>query len=202
LTPFFVAAYIEELQTRLSPPSVKQNLAAIRMLFDCLVTSQVVPLNPAASVRGPKYVVQRGKTPVLTPDQTRVLLDSIDISTVAGLRDRALVGVMVYSFARVSAVIGMNVDDYYADGKRWWIRLHEKGGKFHEVPAHHNADLYVDDLCANLCGHMIGHMIGPVRHGHKCHTCHSRGICRTRHRSSRWHLRAKSHQSASESDGR
>jgi site-specific recombinase XerD len=111
LMPFFVAAYIEELQTRLSPPSVTQNLAAIRMLFDYLVTGQVVPVNPATSVRGPKYVVKRGKTPVLTPDQTRVLLDSIDISTVAGLRDRALVGVMVYSFARVSAVVGMNVED-------------------------------------------------------------------------------------------
>ena len=154
MTPFFVAAYVEELQTKMSPPSVKQNLAAIRMLFDYLVTGQVVPVNPAASVRGPKYVVKRGKTPVLTPDQTRVLLDSIDTTTVAGLRDRALIAVMVYSFARVSAVAGMNVEDYYPDGKRWWIRLHEKGGKFHEVPAHHKAEDYVDAyLQATLIGH-------------------------------------------------
>lgn len=53
--------------------------------------------------------------------------------------------VMVYSFARVSAVIGMKIKDYYANGKRYWIRLHEKGGKFHEVPVHHNAELYLDE---------------------------------------------------------
>ncbi len=60
------------------------------------------------------------------------------------LRDRALIGVMVFSFARVSAVVGMNVDDYFQKGKRWWFRLHEKGGKYHEVPAHHKAEEYLD----------------------------------------------------------
>lgn len=62
----------------------------------------------------------------------------------AGLRDRALLAVMVYSFARVSAVVGMDVDDYYQQGKRWWLRLHEKGGKHHEVPVHHKAEEYLD----------------------------------------------------------
>ena len=100
--------------------------------------------NPAHAVRGPKHVVRRGKTPVLSPDDTRRLLESIDISTITGLRDRALLGVMFYSFARVSAVVGMNVDDYYPNGKRWWFRLHEKGGKFHEIPAHHKAEGYMD----------------------------------------------------------
>ena len=38
----------------------------------------------------------------------------------------------------------MNVEDYWANGKRWWLRLHEKGGKFHEVPAHHKAEEYLD----------------------------------------------------------
>lgn len=118
------------------------------MLFDYLVVGQVVPMNPAASVRGPKHVVKRGKTPVLSAQEARQLLDSIDASTVIGLRDRALIGVMVYSFARVGAVVGMRVDDYYPSGggggKRWWLRLHEKGGKFHEVPAHHNAEAYLD----------------------------------------------------------
>ena len=123
---------------------MKQHLAAVRMLLDYLVTGGVLRMNPAAAVRGPKHVVKRGKTPVLAADQARDLLDAIDVSTIVGLRDRALIGTMVYSFARVSAVIGMNVGDYYADGKRWWLRLHEKGGKFHEVPAHHNADAYLD----------------------------------------------------------
>ena len=114
------------------------------MCFDFLVVRQVVPWNPASSVRGPKYVVKRGKTPVLTAEQARQLLDSIDLSTVAGLRDRAILGVMVYSFARVGAVVGMNVDDYYQNGRRPRLQLHEKGGKFHEVPAHHNAEAYLD----------------------------------------------------------
>jgi integrase len=105
-------------------------------------------MNPASSVRGPKYVVERGKTPVLEADQARTLLDSIDTSTIVGLRDRALIGVMVYSFARVSAVVHMRVEDYFQNGRRAWFRLHEKGGKRHEVPAHHNAEAYVDAYLA------------------------------------------------------
>lgn len=142
IEPVIVAAYIEQHQA--SPPTVKQHLAAIRMLFDWLVTGHIVPHNPVTSVHGPKHVVKRGKTPVLTADEARKLLDSIDTSTVVGLRDRALIGVMVYSFARVSAAVSMRVEDFYSEGKRWWLRLHEKGGKRHEVPAHHNADEYLD----------------------------------------------------------
>jgi len=144
LEPILVAAYIEELGQTLAKPSVKQHLAAIRMLGDWLVLGQVIPTNPASSVRGPKYVIKRGKTPVLSAPETRTLLDAIDTSTLAGLRDRALIGVMVYSFARIGAVVSMRVQDYCPRGKRWWIRLHEKGGKHHEVPAHHNAEAYMD----------------------------------------------------------
>ncbi len=143
IEPVVVAAYIE--QHTASPPTIKQHLAAIRKLFDWLVTGQIVPHSPATSVRGPTHVVKRGKTPVLTADEARNLLDSIDVSTLIGLRDRALIGVMVYSFARVSAAVNMTVEDFYAEGKRWWLRLHEKGGKRHEVPAHHKADEYIDE---------------------------------------------------------
>ena len=125
-------------------PTVKQHLAAIRMLFDWLVTGQVVATNPAHSVRGPKHVVKTGKTTVLTGEQARELLDSIDMSTVVGLRDRALISVMTFAFARVGAVVAMRVEDYYPNGKRWWVRLHEKGGKRHEMPAHHNLEAYLD----------------------------------------------------------
>ncbi len=140
--PVIVAAYIE--QHPAAAPTVKQHLAAIRMLFDFLVTGQIIPMNPAASVRGPKYVVKRGKTPVLTALEARLLLDSIKTDAIVGLRDRAIIGLMCYTFARVSAMVHMRVDDYFQNGKRWWIRLHEKGGKRHEVPAHHNAEAYVD----------------------------------------------------------
>lgn len=123
---------------------MKQHLAAIKMLFDWLVTGQIVPTNPAASVRGPKHVVKKGKTPVLTAEEARQLLQSITTDTVIGLRDRALIATMLYSFARVSAVVGMRVQDYYPQGKRSWLRLHEKGGKFHEVPCHHKAEEYLE----------------------------------------------------------
>ncbi len=141
--PVHVATYIEKLQKNLSRPSVKQHLAAIRMVFDYLVLGQVIPTNPAAAVRGPKYSTKRGKTPVLSADEARQLLDSIDTSTVVGLRDRALIALMVFTFARVGAAIGMNVEDWYFQNRRWWVRLHEKGGKRHEMPAHHNLEEYM-----------------------------------------------------------
>src|SRR5437773_9450011 len=128
--PFLVAAYIEQHQG--SAPTVKQHLAAIKMLFDWLVLGHIVDVNPASSVRGPKHVVHRGKTPVLKADQARTLLDSINTDSVVGLRDRAIIGLMCYTFARVSAIVHMRVEDYYENGKRAWIRLHEKGGKRHE----------------------------------------------------------------------
>jgi integrase/recombinase XerD len=144
VSPFVVAAHIEQLGTEVSAPTVKLHLSAIRSLFDYLVVGQVVPVNPAASVRGPKHVVRKGKTPVLSAIETRRLLDSIDCSTIVGLRDRALIGIMVYSFARVSAVVGMNVEDCYRQESELWFRFVEKGGKHHEVPAHHNARAYVE----------------------------------------------------------
>jgi integrase/recombinase XerD len=144
LNPFFVAAYIEDLGAAYSRPTVKQHLAAVRMLFDFLVVSQILPSNPAASVRGPKHIVKKGKTSVLTAEEARCLLDSIPPDTLAGLRDRALIATMVYSFARVGAVVAMDVEDYYQQCKRMWFRLHEKGGKRHDVPAHHKAEDYMD----------------------------------------------------------
>ena len=126
-----------------SAPTVKQRLAAIRHLFDWLVTGQVIPVNPAASVRGPSHSVKRGKTPVLDPSEARALLDSIDVTTPVGLRDRALIGLMVYSFARIGAALAMKVEDVYVQNRRLWVRLHEKGGKRHEMPCHHNLETYL-----------------------------------------------------------
>jgi integrase len=115
---------------------VKQRLAAIRRLFDYLTTGGILEVNPAAAVRGPKYVVKHGKTPVLSAEEARKLLNSIESDTLIGLRDRALIGVMVYSFARVGAAVTMRVGDYFQHRERLWLRLHEKGRKRHEVPCH------------------------------------------------------------------
>ncbi len=159
IKPVTVAAYIEQLQQDYAKPSVKQQLATIRMLFDWLVTGQVITVNPAHAVRGPKHIVSKGKTPILTAEETRTLLDSIPIERITGydpegkdikgpdligLRDRAIIAAMVFTFARVGAMVAMTVEDYYVQGKRSWLRLHEKGGKQHEMPAHHTLEAYMD----------------------------------------------------------
>ena len=122
IEPFHVAAYIKALKVSdagnpavkeraAARPTVKQHLAAIRMLFDWLIVGQVLAINPAHAVRGPKHVVKRGKTPVLTEEQARGLLASIkvvkkvildegseaEVPWLVGLRDRALIAVMTYS---------------------------------------------------------------------------------------------------------
>ncbi len=115
------------------------------MLYDWLVVGQVVPANPASVVRGPKHVIKRGKTPVLSPEEARQLFEHIPTDSLVGLRDRALIGVLIYSFSRVSAAVAMRVEDYFPQGKRWWLRLHEKGGKHHEMPVHHTLEEYLDN---------------------------------------------------------
>ena len=140
LRPLHVASWIELQGREVSAPSVKQRLAAIRHLFDWLVTGHIVDVNPAASVRGPRHVVRSGKTPVLDPAEARRLLDSIDASVPAGLRDRALIALMVYSFARIGAALAMKVEDVFTQKGRLWVRLHEKGGKDHAMPCHHTLE--------------------------------------------------------------
>jgi len=126
--PPHIAAYTEMLGqpgpegAALSKPSVKQHLAALRMLFDWLVVGHVLDVNPAHAVRGPKYSQKNGKTPVLDRDEARALLAAIDTSSLTGLRDRALIGTMIYTFARVGAVLQMNVADYFTQGRRDALR--------------------------------------------------------------------------------
>ncbi len=146
--PVHVAAFLKQLQGEVSAPTVKQHLAALRVLFDWLVVGHVLEHNPSHAVRGPKHVVRKGKTPVLTGEEARTLLESIDTGSLVGLRDRALIGLMTYSFARVGAVLKMKVRDYFIQGRRGHVRLHEKGGKEHEVPCHHNLERYLDEYIA------------------------------------------------------
>jgi len=158
IEPVHVAAWVEDIGRRFAPPTVKQWLAAVRMLFDWLVVGQVLAVNPAAAVRGPKYVVRTGKTPVLGALEARQLLDSIDTGTVVGLRDRALIGLLVFTFARIGAALSMTVADIYWQHRRLWVRLHEKGGKEHAMPCHHNLETYLQDYieAAGLAGDREG----------------------------------------------
>ncbi|WP_412023498.1 tyrosine-type recombinase/integrase [Burkholderia cepacia] len=158
--PLHVASWIERQTQTHAAPTVKQQLAALRHLFDWLVTGQVVPVNPAASVRGPSHTVRTGKTPVLEATEARQLLDSIDTSTPVGLRDRALIALMVFSFARIGAALAMRVDDVYVNQRRLWVRLREKGGKAHAMPCHHTLEAA---LHAYLDGTGIGaDLKGPL----------------------------------------
>ncbi len=161
VTPAFVGAYIRSLQTEprctrgamtatrsVSKPTKKLHLSAIRHFFDKLVVRHAVVLNPAASVRGPKHSVIEGKTPALTPDQARRVLAGIDISTAVGLRDRAIIGVLVYTAARVGAVAKLKRGDYYPDGRQHCLRLDEKGGKSREIPVRHDLEGFVEEYLA------------------------------------------------------
>jgi site-specific recombinase XerD len=146
--PVHVAGYVESLREGFAKPTIKQHLAAIRMLFDWLVVGQIIEVNPAHAVRGPKHVVTKGRTPVLNREEARALLSCIDASTLTGLRDRALIAVMIYTFARVGAVLQMKVGDYFRQGRRGRVRLHEKGGKEHEAPCVPKLEAYLDAYIA------------------------------------------------------
>jgi site-specific recombinase XerD len=140
-----VAAYIEALCGELSPVSVKQHLAALKHWLDALVVGHVLEMNPAHAVRGPRYRQTEGKTPVLEREEVRALLASIGEEDILDLRDRAMIGTMLFSFARVGALVRMQVRDYrYPGTTRAAFVLHEKGGKHHPVPAHHLAAELVD----------------------------------------------------------
>ena len=108
----------------------------------------MVEVNPAHAVRGPKHVVKKGRTPVLDREEARALLLGIDTGSLVGLRDRALIGTMIYTFAHVGAVLAMNVGDYFTQGRRGWVRFHEKGGKEHEAPCHHKLEAFLDEYIA------------------------------------------------------
>ncbi|MBC9209821.1 tyrosine-type recombinase/integrase [Roseomonas aerophila] len=137
IRPFHVAAWVEQLQQTVAAPSVKQQLAAVRMLCDWLVAGQILPVNPAASVRGPKHVVRIGKAPALEAGEWRRLMAAIPREKVRDLRDRALIAVLSYSLARIGAALALRVEDIRPQGAGWVLRLHEKGGKHHVMPCHH-----------------------------------------------------------------
>ncbi len=167
IQPIHVAGYIEHLMAAHAKPTVKQHLAAIRMLFDWLVTGHVIALNPAHAVRGPKHSVKKGKTSVLTAEEMRALLDSIDVTKLIGVRDRALIALMGYRFARVGAVIQLKVEDCYIQNRHGWVRLHEKGGKVNELPCHHNLEQFLDEWLSKtgLVGEPSAPLFPTMRHG-------------------------------------
>jgi site-specific recombinase XerD len=135
---------------KLSTPTIKLRLAAVRMLFAALVEAQILTSNPAGSVKGPKHKVDVGKTSVLTGDETRRLIESIDCATIIGLRDRAVIATMAYTFSRIGALEKLTIGDVIKQERRVWLRLHEKGGKEHDIPCHHMLESYLLSYLAAL----------------------------------------------------
>lgn len=135
--------YLADLERKLSTPSTRQHFAALRMLFDWLVAGGVIKVNPVHAVRISNYPIVRGKAHVLNVDEVHAILKAINIESVVGLRDRALIALMVYTFARVGAIANMRVEDYYSLGPNRSVRLRAKGSAIHEVPVHHTLDLYL-----------------------------------------------------------
>lgn len=153
IEPMVVAVYIEQLGgeqnlKKLAAASVKQHLAAIRMLFDYLTTQHVMRVNPGRSVRGPKHVVVEGVTPAFDVKQARALLDSIETDTLIGLRDRAIIATLIYTAGRVGAVAGLRVKDFAQDGTQWCLRFGEKGGKRRKIPCRHDLEQFIHDYLA------------------------------------------------------
>jgi integrase/recombinase XerD len=142
IEPITVAAYIE--QHAGSPATIKQHMAAIRMLFSWLTEKGILAMNPAREVKTPKFSRNEGKTPAPPTEDVLKLIDSIDLSHVVGLRDQAILGVLAYTFARIGAVVSLRVKDYFQVGKRSVLRFSEKGGKEKEIPVHHHLEAILD----------------------------------------------------------
>jgi integrase/recombinase XerD len=141
ITPGLAGQYLGELAG--SAPTKNQALAALRHFFDGLVTRHAVALNPFSSVRGVKHSVAEGTTPEISIEQARKLLRSIEVNHVVGLRDRAMLGVLAYTGARVGAVARLRLGDLRNLGEHRALRFREKGGKLREIPVRHDLDTWL-----------------------------------------------------------
>ena len=148
IEPVHFAVWLEDRMRKVSRPTVKQEQAGVRHPFDWLTVRQAVSSSPAAAGRGPEHTVHRGATPDLSAAECRRFLRSIPVETVGGLRDRALIATMTHSFARIAAVLSMNVKGVVLTDSRLCLRLHEKGGTVQEVPCHHNLETRLRDTLA------------------------------------------------------
>jgi integrase/recombinase XerD len=149
VTSFLVGDYVEHHLVDkdghpLSPPTKKQHLAALRHFFDNQQVYHGVALNPAASVRGPRYSAREGKTPAFHDKQVRDLIDSVDTGDAVGVRDKTLLMILAYTAARAGAVARLRTMDFVTDGRSWFFNFGEKGGKLHQVPARHDLQLQME----------------------------------------------------------
>ena len=122
----------------------RQHLAAVRLIFDHLLEKGVADINPAARAKAPRLERESAHTPIFEQNEIKTFLDAIKVDSLIDKRDKALFSTLAYSWARVSAAVGLKVEDYYERNGERWLRLHEKRGKIHEVPVHSKAREAID----------------------------------------------------------
>ena len=159
ISPRDVGSYLDSLNY--APATKKLHLSGLRHFFDTLVTRHVIVLNPAASVRSERLNVVEGKTPEITVAQARTLLQSIDTSNIVGLRDRASIGILIYTAARVGAVSRLRRQDFYDLGDQYCLRFTEKGGKSREIPVRHDLRGFIEDYM-RIAGLELAHKDTPL----------------------------------------
>jgi site-specific recombinase XerD len=143
ISPRDVGNYLDALDY--ATATKKLHLSALRHFFDTLVTRHAVILNPAASVRAERLQVIEGKTPEISVQQCRRLMASIGTNSVVGLRDKAIIGILIYTAARVGAVAKLRRSDFYDMDGQHSLRFTEKGGKSREIPVRHDLQKYITD---------------------------------------------------------
>ncbi len=146
IAPKHVGMYLDELPH--SASTKKVYLSGLRHFFDELVVRHAVVLNPAASVRSERHQVIEGRTPEITARQARLLLNKIDTGNVVGLRDRAVIGILIYTAARIGAVAKLRREHLYDDGGQFCLRFAEKSGKSREIPVRHDLQLMLREYLA------------------------------------------------------
>ncbi len=146
ISPRDVGTYLDGLDY--APATKKLHLSGLRHFFDTLVTRHVIVLNPASSVRGERLQVVEGKTPEISIEQARRLMRSLDTSTVIGLRDRAIIAILIYTAARVGAISKLRRNDFYNTGDQFCLRFHEKGGKSREIPVRFDLQQFIHEYLA------------------------------------------------------
>ena len=125
IAPWHVGQYFAQLAKTTSIATRNQHLSALRHFFDAMVTRHAIVFNPALSVRGERYTAIEGKTPEISIDQPRMLLASLDTAHVVGLRDRAILAVLVYTTSRAGAVAKLRCGDLYNAGQQWTLHFNE-----------------------------------------------------------------------------
>jgi integrase/recombinase XerD len=145
ITPRMIANFIDSIPGK--APTRKLYLAALRQFFDVLVNRHVIILNPAASVKGEKYVVADGEglTPEITVEQVRTLLQSIEMKTILDYRDAAILGCLRFTGARVGAVASLTYGAFVFDGLEYSLAFVEKGNKQRRIPVNSSLKVMILD---------------------------------------------------------